>query len=207
MSSPRHLWSGDWELDSTAARAELDRRRAQSDEPVGTPPETPSPPARPSVAARVLAALRALRPADTRERAAAARERWGWELKVSALIALGILLTAAAAYGLTAIVVASDNQNAAAVNRAHSWLGIDVAGSPSGILITNVVPRSPAQSAGLRPGDRITAINTQPVGTVDGVSAALRALQPGDIVAVQFSRGLVSYTTQATLSSRSSSGP
>ncbi|HWF26750.1 MAG TPA: PDZ domain-containing protein [Solirubrobacteraceae bacterium] len=210
MTSPRHLWSGDWELDSTAAREELEKRRAQSDRPAATPPEAPSPrarpstPARPSTTARVLDALRAARAG-----LAGARSRWGYELRVSLLIALAILLTAAAAFGITAIVVnAGDGQSSAAtVNRAHTLLGIDVTGSPAGVMVTNVVPGSAGQAAGLRPGDLIIQINIRHVGTVDGVSAALAGLHPGDTVAVQFSRGPISFTTQTTLGPGPYGGP
>lgn len=210
MTSPRHLWSGDWELDSTAAREELEKRRAQNDDATATPPEAPSPrarpstPARPSTTARVLDALRAARAGI-----AVARRRWGYELRVSLLIAFGILLTAAAAYGITALVVnSSDGQSSAAtVNRAHALLGIDVTGSPGGIMVTKVVPGGSGQAAGLQPGDLINEIDNRPVGTVDGVSAALAGLHPGDIIPVQFSRGPVSFTTQATLGAHPNGGP
>jgi hypothetical protein len=201
MTSPRHLWSGDWEHDSTAARDELEQRRAQTDEPVAIPPKAPSPRARPSTAARILAALR--------QQAAAGRARWGWDLQISVLIALAIVLTAAAAYGITAIVVdsSSGQGSAVAANRAHEWLGIDVVGSPSGIMVTKVAPGSPAARAGLQPGDLVNQINNRPVGTVDGVSAALGGLQPGDTIPIQFSRGLISFTATATLATRRSGGP
>ncbi|HWC86448.1 MAG TPA: PDZ domain-containing protein [Solirubrobacteraceae bacterium] len=208
MSRPRHLWSGDWELDSAAAREERDRRRAENDEPAPVGPQEPPPAARPSLAARILAALGSARSdLAARERLAAARARWGWDLKVSLVIALLILFTAGAAYGITALVVGSSAQGTAASSRVHAWLGIDVTGTPSGIMITRVAPGSPGRSAGLQPGDLLSRINGRPVGTVDGVSAALGGLRPGDQVAIQFSRGLVSFTALATLGTRRSSGP
>lgn len=199
MSSPRHLWSGDWELDSSAAREELAARRAQNDAPTEPPPEAPSPAARPSADARATSSRRTLmRRLAARERSAA-RAPWAWQLRVSLLIALGILVIAGAAYGVTTLLTDSASPSSAAVNRAHSWLGVDVVGSPLGIVVANVVPGSSAQAAGIEPGDLINQIDGQPVGTVDGVSAALKDLHPGDTITIQLSRGLLSYTTQATL--------
>ena len=43
MSSPRHLWSGDWQLDSATAADELAKRRAQSPEPEEPAPSAPPP--------------------------------------------------------------------------------------------------------------------------------------------------------------------
>ena len=155
MSSPRHLWSGDWELDSSAAREELARRRAQNDESSETQPEASPPLARHAAAERGSSWRRALR---TRLGRLAARERvaarapLGWQLRIALLIALGILVLAGAAYGVTKIFAGSGTQNSAGANTVHSWLGIDVVGSPLGILIASVAPGSPAQVGGNRAG-------------------------------------------------------
>lgn len=236
MSSPRHLWSGDWELDSSAARRELEeqRRRQAAAEPQATSVAAPAPPPppkaprtpkvpsatapsaakAPALAARASstrgALRRALRHAVDEERRAAASTRWGFDLRASLLIALAILLAAAAGYGVAALVTSGGSgppSASAASNRARTLLGIEVAGSPDGIVITTVVPNGPAQLAGLMPGDLLNQINGQPIGTVDGVSAALAGLQPGDTVAIQFSRGLVPYTTQVKLTRVPTGGP
>lgn len=183
MSSPRHLWSGDWERDSTAAAEELARRRAQTEEPDGTPPEVP-PVRAPSPRARV-------RPAVSRI--------GSFEFRAALVVAALVLLTAGVAFGATMLLNASDGQGSTAPGRVHSWLGVDVAGSPYGIVVTNVVAGSPAQSAGLEPGDLISQINGQPVDTVDGVSAALGGLHPGDTIQIGFTRGIATFTTAATL--------
>lgn len=185
MSSPRHLWSGDWELDSTAAAEELARRRAQIDEPAGTP--EPSPPrARPSAAARP----------DRR-----------WQLRVALLTALVTLLGAGAIYGVARLVIASGGQASAGASTAHPWLGVDVVGSPLGIMVADVAPGSPAAKAGLEPGDLITQIAGQPIGTVDGVNAVLAGLRAGEPIEIQFTRGLISYTARATLGAMRSGAP
>jgi hypothetical protein len=202
MSSPRHLWSGDWELDSTAAREELARRRAAMDEAVGTPPVEPSPPAPPPLSARALALLRAARGQgrEARQRLAAAL---GWkkgDMRIALLVTLATLLTAAVAFGVSTLVAQSGNSSTVA-NNGPPWLGIDVVGSPLGIMVANVAPGSPAEVAGLEPGDIITAIGSQPVSTVDDVGADLGRLHAGDEVQIHFTRALVSYSVQAKLGS------
>jgi hypothetical protein len=216
MSSPRHLWSGDWELDSAAAREELAKRRAQVDEPAEIPSVAPAPRARPSVAAtrpsaaamaaRAVAWLRRLAASLVRltgrgRRAVAGSPGVNRRLRIAMLIALVALASAAAAYAVTTMLVGSGGISASA-NNARAWLGIDVTGSPQGILVTDVVPTGPAGKAGLQPGDLLVSINNQPVGTVDAVNQSLAGLHSGDKVPIQFTRGLATYMTLATLASR-----
>jgi hypothetical protein len=230
MSNPRHLWSGDWELDSAAAREELAKRRAQADEraeeptqqrvdnprpaaasrPAARPPRAAAPrrprPTRPSALTRawawLLEAVRRLGRLSARSRRAVlARTAQGRQLRIALAIALVGVLSAGAAYAVTTMLVGSGGSSAAA-NSAHAWLGIDVTGSPLGIVVTDVVPGGPASKAGLQFGDMITTINNQPIGTVDAVNTALSGLHPGDKVAISFTRALMSYTTQATLAQR-----
>jgi S1-C subfamily serine protease len=204
MSNPKHLWSGDWELHSAAAAEELARRRTQIEEPVAAPPEIAPPPAGPSLAARFLALLRRL---AARVRHGLARLGSGFRLRVALLVALLVLLTAGVAFGTTLLLNESGGPSASVANDAHAMLGIDVAGSPLGIVVTNVVPRSPAQAAGLEPGDLISGINQQPIDTVDGVSAALSGLRAGDTIQIQFARGAVPFVTEATLAAHLPGSP
>jgi hypothetical protein len=207
MSGPRHLWSGDWEQDSAAVTEELATRRAQTEEPVGTGPEVSSGRARPRMAERFVAWLRRVPHALRRPKAPKWLTWWGpREVRAAALVALLVLITAGAAFGVTLLVDGSGGQGSSAA-KVHSWLGIDVAGSPFGIVITDVVPGSPAANAGLEPGDMINEINNHAVGTVDGVSAALTGLHPGDTIEIQFTRGLSSYTTQAQLAAHPANFP
>ena len=197
MSGPKHLWSGDWELDSSAARQEFDRRRGRpvEEKPPAPAPAPREPAPRPSLGARALAAIRALSAGAQRTR----------ELRSVVAIVIAVLLTAAAGYALTALV--ADAGSGSHAHGPHAWLGVDVTGSPLGIVVTNVVAGGPGASAGILPGDTLTEIDNQPIGTVDAVTTALSQLRPGQIVPITFSRGLTSYTTQATLSKAPSAGP
>src|SRR5271167_3244977 len=73
MSTPRHLWSGDWRAESESAADQLRRRRAETPPPAVEPPESGGGEARVSrlraarewlrkVGAALLARLRVLEP-------------------------------------------------------------------------------------------------------------------------------------------------
>ncbi|MDQ6776002.1 MAG: PDZ domain-containing protein [Actinomycetota bacterium] len=159
-----------------------------------------------AIAGRALSQLRRLaarllRLAARARRAVAGSPGVSRQLRIAMLVALLALLSAAAAFAVTTMLVDSGGISASP-NSAHAWLGLDVTGSPLGIMATDVVPAGPAGKAGLQPGDLITSINNQPVGTVDAVNASLAGLHSGDKVAIQFTRGVATYTTQATLALR-----
>jgi membrane-associated protease RseP (regulator of RpoE activity) len=210
MSNPRHLWSGDWELDSAAAREELAKRRAQVEEPAeipvaAAPPPRARPP-QPSMAAGALAWLaaqiQALRRRAARgRRAVAGAPGVNRQLRIALLVALVALVSAAAAFAITTMLVGSSTATARGDN-AHALLGIDVTGSPLGITVTKVAPGGAGNRAGLLPGDRLTSVNGQPVGTVDAVNQALIGLSTGDTIQIQFTRGVASFTSTATLAGR-----
>ena len=67
---------------------------------------------------------------------------------------------------------------------------LDVDPQTHAVRVVDVFPSSPAESAGLQPGDRITSIdgNTPPATTPDAVSVALRGA-PGTTVRIGFTRG------------------
>lgn len=67
-------------------------------------------------------------------------------------------------------------------------LGIDVVDhtGPPGALVIQVSPGSPAQAAGIAPGDVIVAIGGVPIATADSVAGALRGHRAGDRVTVQW---------------------
>lgn len=91
-------------------------------------------------------------------------------------------------------------EDIAADGRAHhAWLGVDISEdvgalnqpdqpSQRGAVISTVSAGSPAQGAGLRQGDQITAIGGTPVASMADVISVVRRHRPGDRVAVTFRR-------------------
>ena len=73
------------------------------------------------------------------------------------------------------------------IARAHGRR-LALAGS-SVVEIVAVEPAGPAAAAGLRPGDRILAIDGHPMATVDELHRQLRAVTIGATVAVSVLRG------------------
>jgi putative serine protease PepD len=96
---------------------------------------------------------------------------------------------------------------------AHVWLGvegtdpteeeIDREGRGSAV-VTKVATSSPAAAAGLRPQDRILAVDGVPVTSMSELVVTLRAHRPGDTVGITFRRGTEEQTTLVSLGERSS---
>ena len=72
----------------------------------------------------------------------------------------------------------------------RGFLGIQLRranASPSeslGVLVSSVVPGSPADSAGFRPGDRILAVEGEEAHSADELTARVRAARPGESIEV-----------------------
>jgi S1-C subfamily serine protease len=80
--------------------------------------------------------------------------------------------------------------------------GTDPATGPVGALITGVLPDSPADEAGLRVGDLITAFDGRVIQSFPDLGAAVRAAAPGDTVTLAISRQEEEITIRVTLGER-----
>jgi hypothetical protein len=78
----------------------------------------------------------------------------------------------------------------------------DMSESPGGVRISGVRAGSPAEHAGLRAGDIITAIGAKTVANLYDMTDALRSHQPGDTVAIAAKRGETEIRVTAVLGKR-----
>jgi putative serine protease PepD len=84
----------------------------------------------------------------------------------------------------------------------HAWMGAKTEQDPGGARITAVSEGSPAEAAGLREGDVITAIAGTPVGSEAEVAVALLDHLPDEHVGVVFVRDGEVHETDVTLAER-----
>jgi putative serine protease PepD len=93
-----------------------------------------------------------------------------------------------------------------AQSTAPAWLGVDTINA-GGAMVVDMVPGSPADVAGLELGDVITQIGNRPVQAPTDLESALAGMHAGQRVEIQYERGPISSTTQATLRARPANGP
>jgi membrane-associated protease RseP (regulator of RpoE activity) len=68
-----------------------------------------------------------------------------------------------------------------------------------GAYIGGVAPGSPAERAGIKPGDIITEINLRPINNADDMEKALAGVGPGGRVAVVYTRGAQKLRSEVSL--------
>jgi len=120
------------------------------------------------------------------------------------------LLGVTAAYAVISDSSSSTKQSPEPVvaTGGEAWLGVKLANAPvRGALVSSVVPGSPAAAAGIRPGDLITQLDTEPIVAPAVFVSALSGLQPGDKVDIQLQRGASQYSAHVVLASRSARTP
>jgi S1-C subfamily serine protease len=116
---------------------------------------------------------------------------------------------AGAAYGLAALG-GSGGASASEVipGSGHPWLGVQLSNpSGGGVIVESVVPGSPADHAGIEPGDVIMQVGSQPVNSPADVAAAISNLGVCAQVQIVVLRGAMTITTQATLAGQPAGSP
>ncbi len=68
-----------------------------------------------------------------------------------------------------------------------------------GVLVSRVSPDSPAEAAGLQPGDILVRVNGQSAASVPSAQRAIKLCQPGTECPIEFVRDGRTHTTTATL--------
>jgi len=215
MTGPKRLWSGDWSDESAAARARMAQARAHratlDDEP--TEPAAPPPPRPPAFAGvrRLLAATRlaAARAAARARSLTAVRPKLVPRGLRARLLLIALLAGLGGAAAMIGIEAATGAATPAAHTTAQGWLGVelyDATGEP-GALVALVVPGSPAQSAGLQPGDVITEINGGAISDSSEAQSAIEGDRPGERITLGVDRVGAQLTLQATLGTRPANAP
>lgn len=94
---------------------------------------------------------------------------------------------------------------AAAAGGPSAYLGIvpDEAAEPDkGLPVMSVLPGSPADNAGVKPGDVLVRLNDKPINKFKDLLDALGAGKPGDKVKLVLQRNGQTIETDATLGKR-----
>jgi putative serine protease PepD len=81
----------------------------------------------------------------------------------------------------------------------HAYLGVGISDGTGGATLGTVAAGGPAGKAGLKAGDVVTKVGTTSVADGDDLAAAISDLQPGDKVAVTFTRDGSTHTATVTL--------
>lgn len=213
MTTPRHLWSGDWMRESESAAEEMERRREgfhpgepTVQEPPKEPEREPREPWLTRAATAVLAFLRSLGAATARGwKAMVARLRTISPRQVG-LVALATVAGAGVALGAAALAGGSGSHSGTSETHlaaGQPWLGLQTVAQMgnSGATVLAVDGGGPAQRAGVQPGDVITQVDGQPITSPAVLEAAIAAKQPGQQVQLLINRYGQSIVLYATIGS------
>ena len=82
----------------------------------------------------------------------------------------------------------------------HAWLGVTVSATEkSGVEVTDLAADGPAERAGLEVGDRVVAIDGEPIESAAALVGRLRHYRPDDVVEIVVERPDASVVLAATL--------
>jgi type II secretory pathway component PulC len=116
---------------------------------------------------------------------------------------LGTALTVRATRGEDTAARNARNRSNQPPENPQAALGVFLDDAPvqggEGILIRDVAPGSAAAQAGIRPGDRIVAIEDQEVSSARNINQAMSEKNPGDELSLQVRRGDRTMSVNATL--------
>jgi membrane-associated protease RseP (regulator of RpoE activity) len=201
MAGPKHLWSGDWEQQSTQAADERTPWRPQ--QPAVAAPAEPDPKRRrlPRLTLRQLVACAAAFIVVGVGVALALNSSGSTKPtrpKTPAAVRQPPAAGSSGGIGLTQPSAPTRVANEPSAN----WMGMHIITSPLGTVVSTVAAGSGGQSAGVQPGDVITAIDNDAITSARQIRAAVAKIALGTRVEITINRGSTILTTAATLRNR-----
>lgn len=92
--------------------------------------------------------------------------------------------------------------------RTVNWLGMQISTVQGvGAVIQTVQLGTPADTAGLDPGDVIQTINGHSIAAADQIATAVKGLRQGDAVGISVERGSTLFTTVAPFDGHPTTSP
>lgn len=102
---------------------------------------------------------------------------------------------------ILALVVSAFGAVAAQGNSSAPFLGIGLSAADNGVKVDQIQTGSPADTAGVKVGDIITAIDTKSV-TADTIRGVIAEHKVGDVVTLNLMRGTTAMDIKVTLAER-----
>jgi membrane-associated protease RseP (regulator of RpoE activity) len=201
MAGPKHLWSGDWEQESAQAADELTPRPTPQPEVAATAETEPKRRRLPRLTLRQLVACAAAFIVVGAGLALAINNGGTTKPtrpKTPAAVTQPPPAGSSGGIGLTQPSAPTRVANAPSVN----WMGMHIVTSPLGAVVSTVAASSGGQSAGVQPGDVITAIDTDAISSARQIRAAVAKITLGNRIEITINRGSTILTTAATLRNR-----
>jgi membrane-associated protease RseP (regulator of RpoE activity) len=207
MAGPKHLWSGNWQAESREPEA-------APTEPVPPPHPAagdPVPVRRPShpvwrvlLAAAAATLVVAVALAELLPGSAPGGRR-GATTPNASVIPSSPSPSPTLPSPATAPGTASANNIS---GRPVTWLGMQISTVENvGVVIQTVQLGSPADAAGLDPGDIIESVNGHAITAADQLRGAVRGLKAGEAVQISVERGSTLFATVADFAGPPTTSP
>jgi PDZ domain-containing protein/gag-polyprotein putative aspartyl protease len=101
--------------------------------------------------------------------------------------------------GLAKLMATIQGKKDSTADQQRGFLGIELTEAKAGVAITAVLPDSPAERAGLQPGDRITHCQDQEVAKIADLHRLTRPISAGQSIRLSIRRGTETRRIEASL--------
>ncbi|HET9074201.1 MAG TPA: PDZ domain-containing protein [Solirubrobacteraceae bacterium] len=215
MSSPKHLWSGDWERESDARTVPPGELTPDPGTHLAGPAPVRAEPLPPRVRSRRrlprrlslgLAGLCILIVAAVGVALGTGGASPGRSHRAAGLLPAPqspLTPSPASPAAPPASTAAAPTQTVPVrLGPAYTWLGMQISETPAGLTVATVAMNSAGDLAGVNPGDVIEAVNGRTVASPGTLRSITAALPLGHPVSLTVNRGSTSVQLSARLSDR-----